>query len=64
MASMWKSSTRHVRVVLRATSRQTSRNRPVVSLSTLALCTIVSLLAAPLRELEGRAGDPLAWPAG
>ncbi len=44
MASMWKSSTLTSGYSL-ATSRHTSRNRPVVIFRTLALCTMVTRLS-------------------
>jgi hypothetical protein len=68
MASMWKSSTVTSGYPL-AISRQTSRNRPVVSLSTLALWTIVrcrrrrlarSRATRAIRSTAGRVTMPRA----
>ena len=63
MASMWKSSTSTSGYSC-ATSRQTSRNRPVVIFSTLALCTIVTLLRRRVRQLERGVGDPFGGGPG
>ena len=50
---------RDVRIALRPPRGRRRLKRPELSCSTLALCTIVSLLPPATGQLERRAGDPL-----